>query len=271
MDTSSSPFIILSLETRALHDIIHEAVLRAKSSTDPIRIFLVTAVSMAYAQQERIHKRSIQLAEYSLATGKIVEVSSKLLGKRFQCVSAKKNVPSAHQIPVFFTCIFDEIEAHHDTWSMMVLAQRSPWQKESDEEKIQAILQKKWPKMSQIHIQWCSESSPISETALETVELYRPTLLVVSHKSPYQETFIASNWHRLKRAGIRIVIAGGEKTIFHIAHKLGSPHSFEKSYMTRLTHSIFSKNIMAVVEECHSSIKLIFRTLWYRFFSLTPK
>jgi exopolysaccharide biosynthesis WecB/TagA/CpsF family protein len=174
------------------------AVAKASQNT-PVRVFFVNAYSLVLSQGNRRFKRCLQLAEFCLSEGNAISIACRFLGEP----SLPSHIKSTDWVPAFFDLI--ENDPTQKKMSIFCLGGR---QKSADTLSTEMMI--RWPKIQlvrHIHKDFVPEEE---EAIVNLIEEEQPEMVLLGLETVREEQFICRHWHRLKKSGVKIAIAGGQ-------------------------------------------------------------
>ena len=174
-------------------------VVAKTSQNTPVRVFFVNAYSLVLSQGNRRFKRCLQLAEFCLSEGNAISMACWFLGEP----PPTSHIKSIEWVPAFFDLI--ENDPTQENMSVFCIGGR---QKSVDTLSTEMMI--RWPKIKlvrHIHKDFTPEEE---ETIINLIEEEQPGMVLLGLETLREEQFICRHWHRLKKSGIKIAIAGGQ-------------------------------------------------------------
>jgi len=169
-----------------------EAV-QKRSETEPVKVFWVNAHSINVSEENPKFKEALQEATFLFNDGAGIEIAAFLLNS-----PSKTNLNGTDWIPAFL----DSLTINNTNATLFLLGADQTVIKKAAE-----ACKKNWSKLNLVGFHHGYFKDP--ETVLQEIESTRPSILLVGMGVPLQELFIVDHWERIKKAGVRIAIAGG--------------------------------------------------------------
>lgn len=261
---SKKPFFAIPIDLRPIQEIVVEIARRSQNPSEIVRLFFISTISLTHAKKGRIHRRSLQFAEYPIGVGRAMSFISKIISMGASTADDKAPI-YIHDIGGFIKELFDKIELHHETWSLMCIGEESCWQNRKDIPPLEKSIGHFWPKMRSMTVFWKKSQILYDDIIFDMIEIHRPTVLIISYPTPYQEAFISSHWYRLKKAGVKVVIAGGEKVLFELRESISEESSFSWDRVKRFCQSMFSGRSLSIIHSWILSALFVTYCLYRQF------
>ncbi len=164
-----------------------------------VRVFFLDAYALVLAQEDRSFKRCLQLAEFCFSEGGAITLASRFLNE--PPLPAK--ISSSEWVPALFDLI--DRDNRHPKMSLLCLGGR---QQAIDTFVSEVAL--RWPNISLLaHFPWPGDPED-EDGIIDIIEEERPSIILLGTNTRHEEQFFCRNWHRLKKCGVQIAIAGGQ-------------------------------------------------------------